>query len=109
MAETRLRVVLVTTPPEAGPSIARTLVEERLVACVNMTPVRSVYRWEGAVEEEAEQLLIMKTSADRLPALETRLVALHPYDCPEFIALDVSNGAEAYLRWVAAEVRPCAE
>lgn len=109
MAEPPLRVVLVTTPPDAGSGIARALIEDRLVACVNMTPVRSVFRWEGRVEEESEQLLVMKTRADQLDALEARVRALHPYDCPEFIALEVIGGADDYLNWVAEEVRPCAE
>jgi periplasmic divalent cation tolerance protein len=109
MAEPQVRVVLVTTPPEAARDFARALVAERLVACVNMCGVQSVFRWEGRVQEEAEQLLLLKTTADRLPALQTRVQALHPYDCPEFIVLDVTAGAAAYLRWVGEEVLSCDE
>jgi len=107
MAERELRVVLVTAPPEAATDLARALVSERLVACVNMGAVRSVFRWDGEVQEEAEQLLILKTTADRLPELTARVQSLHPYDCPECIALDVTGGASAYLAWVAEEVALC--
>jgi periplasmic divalent cation tolerance protein len=87
-------------------SLARTLVDERLAACVNILPVMtSVYRWKSAVEEGREQQLLMKTTSDRIEALRVRLHQLHPYELPEFIVIPVSGGSAAYLEWVAECVR----
>jgi len=100
-------VVLVTTPsPEEAARIARALVEERLAACGNVVPgLRSIYRWEGRVEDEAEALLILKTTAERFEAMRARTVDLHPYDTPEVLALPVAAGHAPYLAWLAASVR----
>jgi periplasmic divalent cation tolerance protein len=100
-------VVLLTAPdPETAERIAQALVEERLAACVNVLPgVRSIYRWQGAVEQASEVLLIAKTQADRSDALAARVRALHPYELPEVVVLPVSGGSEAYLGWVVAESR----
>ncbi len=98
-------VVLVTVPtPERATEIARALVGERLAACGNVVPgVRSVYRWEGKVQEDDEVLLVLKTTRARFEALRDRVLALHPYDVPEVIALPVEAGSAAYLAWIAAE------
>ena len=100
-----VRVVLVTAPDaETGERIARALVEERLIACANVVPgIRSIYRWQGRVAEDAEVLLVLKTRASRCEALAARVKALHPYELPEVIALPVADGSEAYLDWVVAE------
>ena len=105
-AESDAIVVLTTLGADAdAASLARTLVDERLAACVNILPVMlSVYRWKGAVEQEREQQLVIKTAADRLPALEARVRELHPYELPEFLVLPAS-GSRAYLDWLAAESR----
>jgi periplasmic divalent cation tolerance protein len=97
-----LHVVLVTTPDaEVGARIGRTLVEEGLAACANLVPgVRSIYRWEGAVHDDAEVLLILKTRAALSGALAARVRALHPYQVPEVVALPVAGGSEPYLDWV---------
>ena len=99
-------VVLVTVPTaERAAEIARALVEERLAACGNVVPgVRSIYRWEGKVQDEGEVLLVLKTTAARFPALRDRLLALHPYEVPEVLALAVEAGAERYLTWIKDEV-----
>jgi periplasmic divalent cation tolerance protein len=99
-------VVLCTLPPgDAASSIARTLVEERLAACVNLVPaVRSIYEWKGAVQDEPEQLAIVKTTRDGFEALRARLIALHPYDVPEVIAIAVCDGHLPYLGWVHERV-----
>lgn len=90
--------------------IAHALVDERLATCVNRLPgVRSTYRWQGAVHDEAEVLLLIKTSRERLPALRERVPALHPYELPELIAVEVAGGLPAYLDWVAAGVAPAAD
>jgi periplasmic divalent cation tolerance protein len=100
-----LRVVLCTAPDaDAALRIARALVDERLVACVNVLPgVASVYRWQGRVQEDSEVLLVMKTQAQRLPALTERVAALHPYEVPEVLALAASEVAGPYAAWVRAE------
>lgn len=82
--------------------IARTLVEESLAACVSRLPgVVSTYRWEGETRIDAELLLLIKTTRARFEALRARIVALHPYELPEVIAVDVALGHEPYLAWVA--------
>ena len=101
-------VVLCTCPDLAtAETLAKTLVEERLAACVNLLPgVTSVYRWEGSVEAAAEVLLVVKTSRRVLAALESRVAALHPYEVPEVVALDITAGLPAYLQWVDSCVTP---
>ena len=98
-------VVLSTFPSEArAAEIARTLVDARLAACVNLvTGVRSIYRWQGAVEEASEVLAVIKTTSERVEALRSRLVELHPYEVPEVLALPVTGGHAGYLAWVASE------
>src|SRR5262245_12872540 len=96
-------VVILTTLPADGDaaSFARTLVEERLAACVNLlATMESVYRWEGRVEQETERQVIIKTSRDRVIALWDCVRELHPYEVPEFLVLSIVDGNEAYLRWV---------
>ena len=104
-SEAEVRVVLVTAPDaETAAEVARSLVGERLAACVNVVPgVRSIYRWEGSVEEAAEVLLVIKTRADRCAALASRVRDLHPYDVPEVLELPAVGGSQAYLDWVRTE------
>ena len=99
-------VVLSTFPSaEKAAEIARVLVDERLCACVNLVPaVRSIYRWQGAVHDDAEVLAIVKTTAERAQALRDRLIALHPYELPEVLVLPVTEGHAPYLAWVTGEV-----
>jgi periplasmic divalent cation tolerance protein len=99
-------VVFVTTGSAAEAEIiARTLVAERLAACVNiLNPIRSIYRWEGNLQDDQEWLLVVKTNAAHFVALEERIRALHSYQVPEIIALPVVAGAEQSLRWVRKEV-----
>ena len=95
-------VVLCTCPDEAtATKIATALLAEELVACVNcVAGIRSMYRWEGQIRDEAEVLLVIKTSAARYGALESLLRAQHPYEMPEIIALPVVAGAHDYLNWI---------
>lgn len=95
-------VCLSTCPdPATAEAIASTLVHESLAACVNQLPgVRSTYRWQGAVHTDEEVLLVIKTTAGRFPALRERLLALHPYELPELVALPVTEGYQRYLDWV---------
>ena len=100
---TEALVVLVTAPdPEKAAEIARTLVEERLAACGSVVPgLRSIYRWEGRVEDDREALLLLKTTRARFEALRARVLALHPYQVPEVLALPVEAGSAPYLAWIA--------
>ena len=99
-------VVLVTAPSEAKAlELGQRLVDERLAACVNVVPgVTSIFVWEGKREEVSEALLVIKTRAERYPALQQRVLELHPYSVPEVLALAVEAGAPAYLRWVQDSV-----
>ncbi len=101
---TDLVVVYITAPDaDVAAHIGRALVEEALAACCNLLPgVRSLYRWEGRLQDESEVLMIVKTRADRVEALTRRVVALHPYSVPEVIALPVLAGHAPYLAWVRA-------
>jgi uncharacterized protein involved in tolerance to divalent cations/8-oxo-dGTP pyrophosphatase MutT (NUDIX family) len=89
---------------DEGGRLARALVEERLAACVNRLPgIQSVYRWEGNIEESAEELLVIKTRKASFAALEKRVRDLHSYAVPEVIALPIISGSEPYLRWLNEE------
>ena len=99
-------ILAVTTVPsvDEGRRIVKELVERRLIACGNVLPgATSIYRWKGAIEETAEAVVLMKTTAGRWPELERALPALHPYDVPELIALPILGGHAAYLEWLSAE------
>jgi periplasmic divalent cation tolerance protein len=95
-------VVLITaSKEEEAVVIAKTLVEERLAACVNIVPaVRSIYRWEGKVHDDPECMMVVKTSASNFELLESRVKALHSYSVPEIIALPIVKGYAPYLEWL---------
>jgi len=100
------KIVLFTTvsSPEEADRLARALVDRRLAACVNILPqARSVYRWQGAVEESNELLLLIKSRRSLFEALREAVRALHPYDIPELIALPVVDGYAPYLDWIDHE------
>lgn len=101
-------VVFVTVPSaEQAAEIARVLVDERLAACGNVVPgLRSIYRFEGTVHDDAEALLLLKTTRDRFDALRDRVVALHPYEVAEVIAVRVEAGSAPYLRWIGDQTSP---
>lgn len=97
-----LAIVLTTVPADPnGASLARTLVEERLAACVNLLPaMSSIYRWQGAVESADERQLVIKTTRERVEALQRRIAELHPYDVPEMLVLPVAGASAAYAAWL---------
>ena len=90
---------------EEAQRIGRTLVEDRMAACVNIIDgMQSVYRWEGNLEEGREVVMIAKTTRDRLPALTQRVKALHSYDCPCIVSFAIDGGNPDFLQWIGAEV-----
>lgn len=101
-----MSLLCLSTCPDAETAarIARALVEERLAACVNRLPgVASTYRWQGEIHEDAEVLLVIKTTRERFDALRDRLAELHPYEVPELVAFEIADGLPAYLEWLARE------
>jgi periplasmic divalent cation tolerance protein len=99
-----MKVCISTCSTADADRLAEALVSERLAACVNLVgPIRSRYWWEGAVQDDEEMLLVIKTRDDLVPALMDRLKALHPYDVPEFLAMPVETVLPAYLAWVERE------
>ena len=100
-------LVVFSTFPSADKAaeVARTLVTECLAACVNLVgPVRSIYRWQGELNDETETLAVIKTTREQFEALKTRLVELHPYEVAEVIALPIEAGHAPYLAWVSDSV-----
>ena len=102
MTKTDARIVLVTAGSEsAAAELAQNLVEERLAACVNIVgSIRSIYRWHDKIEDEPEALMIVKTRAPLLEALERRIAQLHQYEVPEMLVLSIDSGAQPYLGWL---------
>jgi periplasmic divalent cation tolerance protein len=99
-------VLALSTAPDAEQAerIARALVDERLIACANLVPgLTSIYRWQGAVQADAEVLLVMKTRRALVPRLKERLPALHPYEVPELVVTALVDGLDPYCRWVRDE------
>ncbi len=99
-------IVVLTTLPntDEAKAFVRRLVEQRVVACGTVLGgATSVYRWQGAIEEAEEAQVVLKTRRDRWEALQAAVLAAHPYDVPELLALPVETGLGAYLAWVAAE------
>ena len=107
MSRSSFVIVLTTVPLDMSPeTLARTLVEERLAACVNiLPPMESIYRWQGSVEQASERQVIIKTSADRVEQLKARLASLHPYEVPELLVLQIQDGEAKYLEWIGDSVR----
>jgi periplasmic divalent cation tolerance protein len=99
-------VIVYTTvaDDERAEQLARRLVDERLAACVNLhPPMVSMYRWRGTLERDSERQMVIKTTRDRLPALEARLTQLHAYELPEFLVVAVDGASAAYQSWLKDE------
>jgi periplasmic divalent cation tolerance protein len=99
-------VIVLTTMPDGEKidELARALVRERLAACVNVhASMTSIYRWKAEIERERERQIVIKTTRDRVGALQARLHELHPYELPEFLVVGVEAGSDAYVKWVATE------
>ena len=107
--EPALRLVLCNAPPDRAEPIARAMLDLRLAACVNIVPgVVSLYRWDGAIQRDPESTLLIKTTADLVPALTAALLAAHPYAVPEVVSLPfvAGEGNAAYHAWLRAEAAP---
>ncbi len=101
MSTSNLLVLVTIGSEEEAARLARTLVEERLAACGNIVGrIRSIYRWQGEVHDEPEALILFKTTVERFEQLRTRVVALHPYQVPEVVALPLVAGHAPYLEWI---------
>jgi periplasmic divalent cation tolerance protein len=101
------KIVVLSTcgSPDEAARIARGLVEKRLAACVNVLPgIRSIYRWQGVMEDEAEVLLVIKSSRALFNQLRIELERMHSYEVPEAIAIPVVEGSEPYLTWMDREL-----
>ena len=103
----RFVLVLVTAPDlKTARTLARAALASRLAACVNLLPgIESHYWWQGKVESSSEVLLLLKTTRPKLAALKQLILARHPYDTPEFVALSLDTGSKRYLDWLAASVK----
>lgn len=101
-------IVLTTVGADFDPrALARDLVERRLAACVNIVDrIHSIYRWEGAVTEDDERLLLIKTSAERLHELKEAVFAAHPYEVPEFVVIEIDRIEGPYGNWLMESTRP---
>ena len=101
------RVVLSTAGSEdEARKIAHNLVENQLAACVNIVPgIESIYRWQGKVETAREWLLLIKTTAEKFPAVRDAIRELHSYDLPECIAIPIDDGSTEYLEWIGESVK----
>ena len=101
-----LQIFSTVDSEEAANRLASQLVERRLAACVQIIPkLRSVYWWQGKMETSDEYLLLMKSTVKLYPALEAAIRELHPYDCPELVAVKIEAGLPAYLDWLRTEVK----
>ena len=101
-----IRLVLTTfASPEDAEKIVRLLVEEKLAACGAIIPgARSIYLWEGKIADSQEAAVLLKTTVEEFPALEKRLMALHPYETPEIIAIDPASVSADYANWIMKSV-----
>lgn len=103
-------MILTTAPDQQEASaLARKLVEQQLAACVQLLPVSSVYSWEGAIQQEAEVLLLIKTHSDRYADVEACIQNGHSYSVPEIIRLPIEQGSAEYLQWLGAWVAPATD
>ena len=104
MTDSDVRIVFISTPREEAAQFAKTLVDTRLAACVNIIPkMESYFRWEGKVQHDEEALLIVKTSAQTIEKLQEFVDNNHPYDLPEVISIPILEGLPAYLQWIRDE------
>ncbi|MGY5874890.1 MAG: divalent-cation tolerance protein CutA [Candidatus Thorarchaeota archaeon] len=98
-------IVQTTCPPDEADTLAKALVEEKVVACVNIVPgLSSVYWWQGKIEVELESLLLMKTERERKDTLWKAIRKYHSYDVPEFVIINIADGSADYLKWISESI-----
>ncbi len=100
-----LCVILSTVPPALSAALAKSLLEKHIAACINILPVRSLYRWKGEACDDEEHLLVIKTQKSLADAVVRAIRARHPYEVPEIIVVPVTGGSAAYLAWAAGETK----
>jgi len=105
MSNNNLIIVYVTCPPDDSEKIAEILVREKLAACVNILPAKSVYIWEDKLCRDEESLLIIKSTLTAYPKLEAKIKQIHPYDVPEIVAIKAEAVQDDYLRWVHEQIK----
>lgn len=104
---TATAIYVTTATREEALTIGRTVVTDRLAACANvLPPITSVYRWQGAVEEDAEVALILKTREELVDAVVAKVKELHSYQCPCVVSLPIAAGNPDFLHWIVEETRP---
>jgi len=104
MTQNEFVVILSTSPCDEAERIAKVLLEERLVACINTTEVRSLFNWEGELCDEKESLVVIKTKRAMVERIINRIKEIHLYEIPEIIVLPIIGGYDAYLSWIGEEV-----
>jgi periplasmic divalent cation tolerance protein len=98
-------VVLVTAASQTeAEAIASELIQAKLAACVSLMPIRSIYTWQGKVQQEEEWQLLIKTDLEQFAALEAKIRSVHSYEVPEIIALPILQGSSPYLKWMAEQI-----
>ena len=104
-----VKLVLSNLPPDRADAIARTLIEEHLAACINLLPIRSVYRWKGAIERGDEVPLVLKTRADLFDEIALAVKRLHPYEMPSIVATELPLVERDYADWLADETKEASQ
>ncbi len=105
-----MRIILTTAPPPDAPRLARTLLEEKVIACCNiLPPATSMYWWKGEITTDTESLLVIKTRAELIEPVMNRIRELHPYDVPEIVVIPVETAFEPYVNWVRESCRATLE
>ena len=105
MKQSYVIVITTTDSEEVAERITQTLLEENLAACIQHYPVKSSYRWEGKIVHDKEILLQIKSKKQLIPKIEAKILSLHNYEIPEILAIPVTHGYEAYLKWIDSETK----
>lgn len=106
LIEENYGVVMVTvSSQQEGETIASSIIEAKMAACVTMLPINSIYTWQGKIQSASEWQLLIKTDLSQFSRLEKQILALHSYEVPEIIALPIVAGSQAYLEWIKAHLK----
>ena len=108
MSENKAYLLVLCSCPdqEVATTIAENIVAQHLAACINIVPgIKSIYHWQGNVESAEESLMLIKTHQEKLSSLQNTITSMHPYEVPEIISLDISDGLPKYLQWISSSLR----